>query len=239
MSIDLTTLVFQTVNFLLLVVLLWRLLLRPLRRHMAERATRISRELEVLERGQRELKNAQETSRQELEEARRLRLSALEQARTEAEAERTRILEHAREESRSERDKLLESVLNEQRRQESQFLRTLAPGLTKLVASLLRELGDAANLHSVTCQHFAAHLRKLSADQRAEFQQNSGGNVALVVAESPVPAALVSAAKLIATNSLETRVDPSLIGGAQLIGGGRVLDGSVRAQILHALGSLQ
>lgn len=239
MSVDLTTLVFQTVNFLVLVVLLWRLLLRPLRRHMGERATRISRELEVIERGQRELEQARETTRSELDDARRVRRSALEQARAEAEADRTRILEHAREHSRAERDKLLASVMDEQRRRESRFLSTLAPGLTQLVASLLRELGDAANLHAVTCQRFAAHLEDLSADQRADLRQTSGGDLALVVAHGPAPAPLVSAAKRIATNPLETRVDPSLIAGAQLIAGSRVLDGSVKAQVIHALGRLQ
>lgn len=239
MSVDLPTLVFQTVNFLVLMFLLWRLMLRPLRRHMEERATRISRELEQIDSGQREIAQGREATRSELEDARRVRRSALEQARAEAEAERTRVLEHAREQSRAERDKLLASVMDEQARRESRFVQSLGPGLTQLVANLLRELGDVANLHAVTCQKFAAHLAGISADQRADLLQPVDGEWALVVAHGPAPASLLSAAERLAPSPVVTRVDPSLIAGAQLVAGNTIIDGSVKSQVVQALGRLQ
>ena len=238
MSIDLTTLVFQTVNFLVLLAVLWRLLLRPLGLHMQQRATRISRELDEIERGQRELSQAREAARSELDDARRVRRAALEQARSQAEAERTRIIEQAREDSRAERDKLLENVTDEHKRREARFLDTLAPALTRLVARLLGELGDIASLHAVTCRRFAEHLEDLSSDQRAQLRQMSGGRLALVLAQGPAPSPLVSAAERIGSGPLDTRIDPSLIAGAQLIAGSRVLNGSVKAQITQALGRL-
>ena len=240
MSFDLPTVIFQSINFLVLVILLWRLFLRPLRRHMDERSARISRELAEIEAGQQELERDWARARSELEEARRARRSALDVARAEAEAERVRILEQARGQSRAERDQLLASVMDEQARRESRFLHDLAPGLTRLMAKLLREVGDAANLHAVTCQRFAAHLAGLSPTECAELVSEAGEReFALVVAHSPAPPPLVSAAERIASRPLVTRVDSDLIAGAQLVAGDRVLDGSVKAQVMRALGGLQ
>lgn len=238
MSVDLPTLLFQSVNFLVLVVLLWRLLLRPLRRHMQDRAARISRDLAEVATGQQELAKSQMTIDSELQEARRVRRSALEEARAQADAERLRIVEQAREQSRSERDTLLAGALDEQARQQSHFLQGLAPALTQLLAGLLRELGDAANLHVVTCQRFADHLANLSADQRDELSRAGAVGFSLVVARGPVPRALLCAAERIFKSPV-TRIDASLIAGAQLVAGDTVLDGSVRTQITHALARLQ
>ena len=239
MSFDTTTLLLQSINFLVLVVIVWRLLVRPLRGHMLERAARISQQLAQIERDRAELAEARAAVAKAQDEVDRAHEAALQTARTEAAVERDRILEEARVTARHDRDALLASTLEEQDRRRRRFLHDLVPSLTRLLAKLLEELGDQAHLHQVTCDGFASHLERPPERVREEIRRSKAGRLELVVAAAPPPALLAETVARLESATVDVRVDPSLIAGAQLVVGDLVLDGSVQSQLMAALGELR
>ncbi len=238
MSFDLPTFIFQAVNFLVLVAVLWRLLWRPLRRHMTDRQERIVEGLTAVEEGKREVEETREEAATTLEIARKKEREVVAAAEREAEARRGELLETARTEAAAERDRLLAQVELEQERREREFLRTLTPSVARVLEALLRQLGDAARLHAVTCERFAEELRRLPDDERRRLREAAerSGEVELVCAAEDVPDALVSALEaLFPATSVGRRIDTTLVGGAALHVGEMVVDGSVSAQVQVAL----
>jgi F-type H+-transporting ATPase subunit b len=237
-SFDLPTFLFQAINFLVLVAVLWRLLWRPLRRHMADRADRIDRGLTDLEEGRREVETMRGEAEESLRVARKKESEALAAAEREAEARRNELLEEARGEAAEERDRLLSQVGREQERREREFLRALSPALVRVVDRLLGQLGDAAQLHEITCGRFAEELGELPEDERDRIRSASdaGGDVELVTAKQSVPASLPMAVEaLVPAARIQRRIDHALVGGALLRVGETVIDGSVAAQVRRAL----
>jgi len=232
-SFDLATFVFQAVNFLVLVAVLWRLLWRPLRRHMAGRAQRIDEGLTSVEEGQREVDAMREETQKALRAAEKKENEALRAAEREGEARRNELLEAARADAAGERDRLLSQVEREQERREREFLRALMPGIERILDRLLRDLGDAARLHDVTCERFARELRTIPAEERTRLVELAErGAAEMVSATGDVPPALSAAiAELLPSVSFSRRTDPALVGGALLRVGEVVLDGSVSAQV--------
>jgi F-type H+-transporting ATPase subunit b len=237
-SFDLPTFLFQAINFLVLVVVLWRLLWRPLRRHMTDRAERIDRGLTEVEEGKRETEVMRGEAVEALRAAKKKESEALAEAEREAEARRNELLEEARGEAAEERDRLLSQVEREQERREREFLRALSPGLVRIVDRLLGELGDAAHLHEVTCGRFVEELQEISEEERDRIRSvaEGGGEVELVSARDALPAALTEAVRaLVPAARVEQRTDHALVGGALLRVGEKVMDGSVAAQVRRAL----
>jgi F-type H+-transporting ATPase subunit b len=127
-SLDLS-LVVQVVNFLVLLLILWKLLYRPLVAKMEERTAAIKKSLD-------EAEQARAGARRELEE----NMAKLRQAYAEAQA----IREGARKEAADEQRKLIEAARAEAQRLVEGARAQLEADVRRAREELRREVGDLA-----------------------------------------------------------------------------------------------
>lgn len=100
LGINLGYLISQMVNFLLLLIILWIFLYKPIVRLLDRRREKIKTDLEEAERARSQAEGARQQYEEQLEEAKEERRSILAQAREQAEKMREEILENARAEAR-------------------------------------------------------------------------------------------------------------------------------------------
>jgi len=236
-SFDLPTFFFQTANFLVLVFVLWRLMWKPLRKHMEERRMRIAEDLRRVNEESEQVKKLEEKVQKELRAAEEARIQTVRRAELAAETRRQELLDEAHEAARVERDRILAQVAVEQKRREDQFLRSLTPLVGDLLIKLLDELGDDASLHQRSCARFAEHLLTLDDEDRDRIRRTAGsGDIELVLARQDAPPELNDAlAGLLPGLAARVQTDRSLVAGACLRVGEIVLDGTVRSQVARAL----
>jgi len=238
MTFDGPTVVFQAVNFIVLVAILWRILWTPLRRHMQDRADRIAAGLAEIDVGRSGLKSLQDETAKLLEEARTAKADAVRQAEIEVNRRRAALLESARQAAVDERDRILAQVANDQQRREQEFLGSLAPVIGRVLESLMREIGGA-KLHDLACDQFADWLMALPTEERNRLNVAIAEGQPLDVATATgtlTPRVVKSLESLAAASGpLPLHADPPLIAGVRLRIGETVMDGSVRAQIERVL----
>jgi len=236
-SFDLLTFFFQAANFLVLMFVLWRLMWKPLRKHMEDRRARIADGLRRVEEGGEQVEKLKEEVQKELKAAEDARTQTVRRAELAAESRRQELLEEARAAARVERDRVLAQAMVEQKRREQQFLLSLTPFVSDLLNALLRELGDDASLHQRSCARFAQHLSTLDDEERDRIRRTaSSGDVELVLGHQDAPPELTDAlAVLLPGLAARMETDRGLIAGASLRVGEIVLDGSVRGQVQRAL----
>lgn len=232
------TLLFQAINFLVLLAVLWRLLWRPLRRHMQARQARIDAGLAAVELERKQLETAQAEAQAALTRAKAAEAEALQRAEREAEARRAELLERARQDATAEWERMRAQLRAEQRKLEEDFLAALPPLLARLLGKLLSELGPGADLHAAACQRLAEHLDRLDAETKAALRRVEASRAELELAEDAVPEPLQSAVRRLLPGGEAPRrvLRPELLAGARLRMGDRVFDGSLEAQIGRLLG---
>jgi F-type H+-transporting ATPase subunit b len=231
---DPTTFAFEAINFLVLVYLLHRLVYRPLRTSIDERRAAIERQVRDAEAKRREAEALEREWRERLGEHERLRREALRQAAEDAGRERARLVEEAREEAAGERARV-QRQLEAEREAELSWAREVAvERSTDLAGRLLGELApdavDAA-LHGL----LAAEIERQAASLR-DAARAGPGLVSLAFARAPGPPTVARLQTALRT-ALDTPADavvsddPSLVAGAVLRVGDRVLDASVKGQV--------
>lgn len=234
MSFDWITFLFQAINFLVLVFVLWRLLWKPLRTHMAARAEAIREGLAEAEAGRVAAKRLQQEAAEALTRGQRAEEEAARRAEAEAEARRAELIAEARTEAAAERDRMLAQVRVEQRRREAAFLRSLGPELAAVVTRVVGGLGRPDLLHEAACSRFAAYLRRLPAEERGQLAGVARVDVA--TAREAVPDELrAELAALFPAAQVAYETDEACLAGVRLRAGEVVYDGSLRAQVERAL----
>jgi len=113
MSFDLTTAVFETINFLVLTAILWRLLYRPLRRSIEARRATVAEDVERARQARAEAEALESQWRAREADLDALRERTRRDAVDEAEAERARILARAREDADAERARVTQLLETE------------------------------------------------------------------------------------------------------------------------------
>ena len=238
MTFHWTTFVFQVVNFVVLVAILWRVLWTPLRRHMQDRADRIAAGLFEANTGQVEIARLKVETLQLREEARLAKADAMRQAEIEVNARRVEMLESARRAASDERDRMLAQAANEQQRLEQEFLHSLTPLIGRILERLLLEM-RGLKLHDLASERFADWLDAIPLDERARLSSAvaEGRQVDLASASGEVPSRLQVALRslLMTDGPLAVHSDEQLIAGVRLRVGESVIDGSLRAQIDRAM----
>lgn len=133
MSLDLTVIVAQIVNFAVLVWLLNRFLYRPVRSMIQAREDRFRQRMEQVLAREAEAEQA---------------LATYQELQAELERERGRLLEQAREEARRERSRLMEAAAQEAQQARRQWAEALQMERMELASSiqenLVRQVCDAA-----------------------------------------------------------------------------------------------
>jgi len=238
LNIKLSTLIFQTINFLILAFLLFKFLFRPLMRLLAERAGRVTQALDEAERREREAEEMKDEYQQKVEEARQEAQAIREGAREEIERLRREIIEQARAEVQAMRARAEEEIKQERMEAIRRHREEIATLVTSLSARMLTEVGNG-HLHPLFFETFLDRLAKLEPDS-LRYQ---GGMEEMQV----VPVEVISADPLSEADverlegmlssfldkevRLDSRLDPSLIGGVVVRFGDHLIDGSLRGQL--------
>ena len=229
LNIKLSTLIFQTINFLILAFLLFKFLFRPLMRLLAERAGRVTQALDEAERREREAEEMKDEYQQKVEEARQEAQAIREGAREEIEKLRREIIEQSRAEEEIKQERM-EAI-----RRHREEIATL---VTSLSARMLTEVGNG-HLHPLFFETFLDRLAKLEPDSLRYQGGMEEMQVVPVEVISADPLSEVDVERLEGMLSsfldkevrLDSRLDPSLIGGVVVRFGDHLIDGSLRGQL--------
>ncbi len=211
----------QIVNFILVALILWALVWRPLVKALETRRERIAKGLEDARAAEQRLAEASREADKLMEqrriEANRLVEEArarseeqvralLDEARREAEAIRAK----AREEALAERDSILAGVRD-------QVARIAIAAAERLVGSL-----DEARAQAIV-NDFLIHMPSEA--------RGMGGDIEVI---SALPLTAAEQEKIKAetgARSISFRTDPNILGGLVLRSGENVIDGSVRSNL--------
>ncbi len=237
LGIDLVSLAFQIVAFVILIWLLNRLLFRPIRRTLDAREQRIRESMEEADRIKQQAIRADEEYQARIEEAQRRAQEIADQARERARQEREEILEKVR----TEAQQFLEDArvqIELERRDLARDARRQVAGLAVLAAGrLIGESLDDEKHRRLVEQHIAVLDAPLEELERA-LSALPAGNVAVVQVRSAAPlteelqaAIREKVTRALGPVDLAFASDPGLIAGFLLQAGDQVVDLSVARKL--------
>jgi len=230
MIIDWYTIIFQIINFMILVFLLRRFLYGPVIRAMDEREQKIVQREEDAEVKKKEAEQESQALRRKKEELEEQEEEILEQAQTAAEKEKRGLLDQARQEVDESRLRWQESFEREKETFISELRRRIGHQACAVARRCLQDLADA-RLEEMAWELFLKKLSRLPDRDRSELEKalEKGGNkLTLRTAFDTAPAKgeelketleqLVP--ELDGEINLDTAVDEKLICGLELDAGG-------------------
>lgn len=238
LKINVSTVIFQIINFLILAFLLYKFLFRRVMRLLDERARRITQALDEAEKREKEAETIQAEYLAKMEDAKREVEARREAAREEMERTRREVIEQARAEVQALRARAEEEIERERMEAVRRHREELATLVTSISARMLTEVSDG-RLHRVFFDAFLGRLSELeplSLRDRGSMAETGAVRVEVASANSLSEADThrlqeVLSPLLNKSVKLETSVDPSLIGGAMVRFGDHLIDGSLRGQL--------
>ncbi len=238
LGLDLVSWLWQLLAFAGLVYLLNRLLFKPIRKTLDERAERIRESMEEAERIKQQALRADEEYQARQEEARREAAGIIARAREEARQERERILQQAEAEARQRRADA-EAQIELERRDMLRQARQQVAGLAVLAAGrIIGEELDGAR-HRRLAEEQVVALAEPLAELRQALLTLPTEAVRAVQVRSAVPLAEELQAQVreqvtgVLGEGVEVRfgVEPGIIGGLVLQVGDQVVDLSVARKL--------
>lgn len=234
MRFELTTLLFETINFFVLMFLLRKLLYQPLRKALETRRAALVEEQQAA----RSAREQAEALRAEYE-TQRGQLAALQEetrnkALEEAVAERARMLNQAREEATAERAHV-QRLLESERRAAEDWVRSVAiDRSTDLAGRMLLSLAPEAVESALQTRLWQELKRDLLDNQTLRDTPNL--EVEVIGAELPSETTLESLSELLRNAlgkapSLTVRTDENLRAGLIVRMGDRAYDASIAGQL--------
>lgn len=233
MSSSVTTLIFETVNFVLLMWILQRLVYRPLRKAIEGRREEIAKKKEEAEHELAEASELRTSWEKKHQELGSLRAKVREETLEGALQERARLLEQARADAAQERTRV-ERLLESERHSAEEWVRTVAIERgADLAGRLLLQLAPG-EVDRVLCERLVDTLGESKGELRRQIGDIEA--VEVIGAKEPGEALLDPLRKLLtevagSPVSIESSTDPSLLAGAVVRFGDTVFDGSVAGQL--------
>lgn len=235
LDINLSTLLLQVANFLIMTYILTRFLFKPLKGTLDKRAHQVTRAVEEAEKTTREA----EALREEYEKKREnidAEIAALKnEARIVIDETRQQMLREAHQEIEAMHARAQEEI--EERRAEA--LRLHRSQIGELVTALTRRLMQdilTPQLHQAYLDAFLGQLRSLQLNGRIITSDEEAISAELITA-IPVPqdnkARVASALETVTSQPIDLacRVDGGLIAGAMVRVGDTLIDGSLQGQL--------
>jgi F-type H+-transporting ATPase subunit b len=229
MGFNVTTFVFEIVNFLVL-LLLGRFVYRPLRRGIAARRQALQeREAEAkrLSAEAASLKAELDGRAQAIDD---LRAQALRDASVAAADERARILEQAREDAAADRARAQHLIEAEHESSEAAIRELAITHATSLAGKLLTQLAPEA-LQRALFEALLGEVEDQATAWKGDGDLSPDEEVEVTWAKLPGEAELARLRAALQPLELVHREDPSLGAGAVLRYGHRVLDASTAGQL--------
>jgi F-type H+-transporting ATPase subunit b len=232
MNVDITTLIFEAVNFVVLVWLMQRLVYRPLRDGLAARRKKLEEREARADEITSEAKQLMAARDEEREELARLRDSILKEANEEAAEQRARILAQAREDAEAERARVRRLLESEREAARSWVSQLAVERGTEVAGLLLMELAPEA----IEDRLFTELRAELERRELADVDLGDSPEVEVSVATMPTETRLEELRASLkqalgVAPRLVVREDDTLRAGVVVRIGHRVLDASVAGQL--------
>ena len=237
------TFLFQTINFFVVLYILYRLFFNPLKHMIQKRDESLKKRLEELQAGESELQEREQRYQEKLKEIDTLKDKAFDTARKEAEEEKSRLMEKAERELEKEREKQKSIQEHEREKIDSAIKEQSLQFSLDYIARLARELIDE-DMHQKLIEKF---LHTLKSEEREEEMEALKKEIETKAFKIKLATPLHIEAQTMhkikevlgdifgtKTVIIETFSDSSLIGGIKLGIGNRIIDGSI-AQVLKQL----
>jgi F-type H+-transporting ATPase subunit b len=231
------TFLFEMLNFVVLAVVLYRLLYRPLHEAIDRRREDVTRAQTEADKAREQAAMLQQQLQGQLAEVEQQGEVALRQGRERAEAERKKILEEAESEMQRRREQARQAL----EREREEAWQGLSGEMTKLavevVERLLRESCDRT-LNDQLALHLIEELRGLSPEKRRavrdQWQPEDGAALETAGELDDATARRITeaAGDLVGRPiTLATTNAPTLLGGVRLRLGGHIWDASLAGQL--------
>lgn len=234
MRLDATTLIFETINFVVLALVLWRILYRPLRGAIEARRSAVEEARQRTEAALGEAQRLESEWRHKHEELEALRASVRAEVLDAAERERAVLLERAREDARAELARVRQLAVAEREAAERWVESAIVERGADLAGRLLLELAPRA-VDDALAERLVGALETKRAELSA-LAEEDGVEVELTGARLPEPALAERVAEVLRAAAarpvrIVTRGEPSLVGGWTVRVGDRLFDASIAGEL--------
>jgi len=235
MKIDVWTLLFQIINFIVLLFILKRILYKPVKEIIEKRRGLIQQSIDSAEKTEKEALKLKEEYQQELNGIGTLKSQMTERLREEIEEERKKLLERARQKAEQIIEREKNVIEREKGRTEAEIKDKAVETVSVFATSLLKDIADE-ELHRSLFRRLLNGIQQIN--ERIPSVSKTDGilDVELVSAFEPdenevrmIQEAIESATAHKA--HIKTAVDDSLIAGAKLRLYDLVYDASLSGQI--------
>jgi F-type H+-transporting ATPase subunit b len=237
-NINISTLIFQILNFVIMVLVLTRFFFKPVLRILDERSKRVTSALDEAQQREQEAREMHDQYAHKLSEAETHVATMRQQAEEELQATKKSVLEEARSEIQVMREKAENEMQEARQNAIQQHRRELGYLTSRLSGRLMREAGGEA-FQQASVEQFLERLAALPAESYRQAAQENEADVLHVQVVSAnelgadVLARIEKQAQEMAQKPIELlhKVDPALIAGATMRLGGVVVDGSLAGQL--------
>lgn len=227
--------IFQVINFFVLVYILKRVLYKPVKEIMKKRRKAVERSISEAEEIKKEAAAALEQNRGELQRLKETRQELMDKMEKETAAEREKILQNAEEDAK----KLIEkrqAVLDMGKKRHEEELRDKAIDLVETFSSMLLKDISNEDLHKAVIERLKADIPRIAREIRDTETRDEKIRAELISAYPLSEKETDELRNTLASGTnkevaLETSVDAGLISGAKLKSAGRTYDFSIQGQI--------
>lgn len=240
MKFNIWTLLFQIINFVVLLYILRRILYKPIREIIEKRRGLIAKTVEDAEKTKKEALELKEKHQEEMHKLKELQNKMLEQTREEALKDRNKLLSEAERDAVkiNEKEKALFDA--EKKRIESELKNKTLEIVSVFASNLLKDISDE-ELHKAIFRKFVKENGKIISDISKIKGKEEILNIDLVTAY-PLPMADVKAfqetleSQLAKKVKMNTTIDKTLIAGVRVKAYDMIYDSSLAGQV-NALAS--
>lgn len=240
MKFNLWTILFQVINFVILLYILRRILYKPIREIIEKRRGLIAKTVGDAEKTKKEALELKENNQKELNKAKELQGQMLEQSREEALKDRNKLLDEAHKEAAKINEKEKALIDAEKMRIESELKNKTLEMVSVFASNLLKDISDE-DLHKAIFRKLVKENGKIVSDISKIKEKEEILNIDLVTAY-PLPMDDVKTFKetlesqLAKKIKMNTTVDKTLIAGVRIKAYDMIYDSSLAGQI-NALAS--
>lgn len=229
------TFLFQTINFFVVLYILYKLFFNPLKNIIQKREESLKKRLEELQAGEDELKEKEQRYGEKLKETDTLKNKELNRARKEAEQEKNRLFEEADRELEKERLKQKSIQEDEREKIEKAIKEQSLQFSLDYIARFAKELVDE-KMHRKLIEKFLHALKSEESEEIETLKKelklkkcNIRLTTPLKIEEQTIHKIKEVLGDIFDTKavSIETFSDTSLIGGIKLEIENRIIDGSI------------
>ena len=229
------TFLFQTINFFVVLYILYKLFFNPLKNIIQKREESLKKRLEELQAGEDELKEKEQRYGEKLKETDTLKNKELNRARKEAEQEKNRLFEEADRELEKERLKQKSIQEDEREKIEKAIKEQSLQFSLDYIARFAKELVDE-KMHRKLIEKFLHALKSEESEEIETLKKelklkkcNTRLTTPLKIEEQTIHKIKEVLGDIFDTKavSIETFFDTSLIGGIKLEIENRIIDGSI------------